>query len=334
MAKRNYVFQILWTLISVLIYVSVLVSPKYLSFIGLVAFAIPMVIVLNIIVFIFSILMKSTMLWFSGFCLLLSIPFWNPAVQWNGDENMDQDGLKLLSYNVQWFRNSRDEKYIDVLEWINAQDADIICFQEFYPLRNIAPRLTQDGKYEVATDKDRFSVSIYSKFPIIEQGSLFDTTQLNNIRYADINFKGDTLRVYNIHLQSMGLNTNKGGTMEDIENNMKPNLKKFVNSHARRVEQMQVLKKHIQACPFPVLLAGDFNDIPYSFNYFQMNTILKNAFEEKGNGFGFTFNDGVPFLRIDNAFVSEHWQVKAFKTFNKVKYSDHYPIMGIFELSR
>lgn len=334
MSKRYLVFQFFWLLMSLLIYASVLISPQQFTYVGLLAFAIPIVVGLNAVVFVLALLFSSKMRWVSGLCLLISFPFWSPAYRLTGNEDMAQDGVKVLSYNVKWFTNSRGKNYAEVLQWINDQDADIMCFQEFYPLKNIAPRLRQNGKYEVATDKDRFSVSIYSKFPIVEQGLLFDVEQLNNIRFADIDMEGDTVRVYNVHLQSMGMNTNSKSSMSDIENSMKPNLKKFVNSHARRVEQMQVLQDHIQESPYPVLLAGDFNDIPYSFNYFQMKKYMNNAFEENGKGFGFTFNEGIPFLRIDNQFVTEHWRVKAFKTFSEVNFSDHHPIMGIFEISR
>ena len=334
MSKRYFIFQVLWLLVSLLLYASVLISPEQLRFVGLIAFTIPLVVGLNLIVFIFSFLVGSKMKWVSGVCLLLSIPFWSAALQWDGNENLEQKGVKLLSYNVKWFTNSRGNNYGEVLKWIKEQDADIMCFQEFYPLKNIAPRLSQNGKYNVATDKDRFSVSIYSKYPIVQQGLLFDATQLNNIRYADININGDTVRVYNVHLQSMGMDTKRTRSVDEIESQMKPNLKKFINSHARRVEQMEVLQEHIKACPYPVMLAGDFNDIPFSYNYFQMRYLLNNAFEHAGKGFGFTFNDRIPFLRIDNQFVSEEWAIKAFKTFSEVNFSDHYPIIGIFEISR
>lgn len=107
---------------------------------------------------------------------------------------------------------------------------------------------------------------------MVANGVLFDVDKLNNIRFADIDIKGDTVRVYNVHLQSTGMNTNGSGTMIDLEDNMKPNLRKFVISYARRVQQMQVLERHVQESPYPVILVGDFNDIPYSYNYFQVKS--------------------------------------------------------------
>lgn len=93
---------------------------------------------------------------------------------------------------------------------------------------------------------------------------------------------------------------------------------------------MQILKKHLLGSPYPVILAGDFNDLPYSYTYFSLRENLENAFESKGRGFGFTYNKVLFFLRIDNVFFDKALEVLQFKTLREVDYSDHYPISAVF----
>ena len=97
-----------------------------------------------------------------------------------------------------------------------------------------------------------------------------------------------------------------------------------------RTIQISILKKHMANSPFPVILAGDFNDLPYSYTYFSLKEDLENAFEKKGRGFGFTYNKVLFFLRIDNIFYENPMEVLQFKTLREVDYSDHYPISAVF----
>lgn len=101
-----------------------------------------------------------------------------------------------------------------------------------------------------------------------------------------------------------------------------------------RASQVKILSEHIKNSPYPVILAGDFNDVPYSYTYFTLKSILLNAFEEAGRGFGFTYNKVLFFLRIDNIFYDEAFEIRQFKTHREVDYSDHYPISAVFKLDR
>ena len=70
-----------------------------------------------------------------------------------------------------------------------------------------------------------------------------------------------------------------------------------------RSRQVRQLSDFIERSPHPVVCAGDFNDLPYSYNYRHMKKHMKNSFEESGKGFGFTYNGGtLKMLRIDNQF--------------------------------
>jgi endonuclease/exonuclease/phosphatase family metal-dependent hydrolase len=65
-----------------------------------------------------------------------------------------------------------------------------------------------------------------------------------------------------------------------------------------------------------------------------MKSLLNNAFEEAGNGFGFTYNGKLFFLRIDNQFVDEGLTVTDFRTHRNIPFSDHFPISATYSLDK
>ena len=89
---------------------------------------------------------------------------------------------------------------------------------------------------------------------------------------------------------------------------------------------------HAQNSPHPFVICGDFNETPYSYNYIRIRSIFNNAFENAGNGFGFTFNSVLFFLRIDHHFYGEkivpvdYWVDKTIQT------SDHFVTRGVYRI--
>ena len=91
----------------------------------------------------------------------------------------------------------------------------------------------------------------------------------------------------------------------------------------------------IETSPYPVICAGDFNDMPYSYSYQFMKRTLKNAFEEVGTGLGFTYNGNtLRVLRIDNQFYSPGVSAEQFETLTQIKFTDHFPVRGLYSLNR
>lgn len=273
---------------------------------------------------------------FGFVALILLVSGWsfvNVGISFNGNSELDQEGIKVLNYNVKWFANAKTDNYEDVIDWIDKVDADIICFQEFYPKKGIANRIAKAGGYNVSMDSKWFHSAIFSKFPIVNEGLLFKEAKLNNIRFADLLVENDTIRVYGVHLQSMSIDPDKIQDYEGIKNEYDRIKSRFLDASVSRTKQIEVLINHAKDSPYPIIVAGDFNDVPFSYNYFQFRKLFSNAFEKNGKGIGATFNNNIPYLRIDNQFYSSRFRLKSFKTINDVYYSDHFPLIGIYELS-
>jgi endonuclease/exonuclease/phosphatase family metal-dependent hydrolase len=93
----------------------------------------------------------------------------------------------------------------------------------------------------------------------------------------------------------------------------------------KRSEQVFKIKDHANACQCPYVISGDFNDTPTSFAVNEMSKGMKNAFTEKGSGFGRTYNGSFPNYQIDYILATPQFDVRDYDIIEK-RLSDHYPV--------
>jgi len=329
--------------ISAALFYSVNISPELLPLSGLIPLLIPVFLILNIILCLLLALSKKKLFVVPLLAIILGWKFIGVTLQLNSDRS-EKEGISVLSYNVHMFNYKQAEEpdiRPDILQWIGKQDADVMAFQEFYQdsssSTNAIDLLRKDGTYDYAMQvveewpgKRFFGLAVFSKYPIINRGTLFENRKTNGAMFADIKIERDTIRVYNAHLESMNIPAGQLSDIEGIKQNYDKTLEKINKGTVNRSTQVDELTTHIQHSPYPVLLMGDFNDVPYSYTYFSIRNLLENAFESAGNGFGFTFNRVLFFLRIDNIFYSKGFEALRFNTLREADYSDHYPIQTVF----
>ncbi|BAO74359.1 hypothetical protein WPG_0129 [Winogradskyella sp. PG-2] len=237
-----------------------------------------------------------------------------------------------MTYNVRLFNRfdwlpSKSVKD-DIVEFVYTENPDVVCFQE-YP-RSIQLELQGYTNYNARYTKDaRGGQVIYSKFPIVNSGSLEFPNSSNNGIYVDIIKEKDTIRVYTLHLESSGINTD----VEDLKSESSSDLFKQVGvTFKKQQEQVELLLKHRSKCKYKTIVTGDFNNTAYSYIYKEIKgDDLLDTFEEAGNGFGKTFDFKFFPLRIDFILSDEVFTVNSFKTYD-VKLSDHYPVIAKLKL--
>ncbi|SFG50704.1 endonuclease/exonuclease/phosphatase family protein [Pontibacter chinhatensis] len=351
---------VLWMLVGVL---CLQVPPSTFWPAGFVAFSLPGALVLNFLFLIYWVLRRS---WLLVLPLSAFILGWNyyarlVAINFGKDVPEGAKTLQVMSFNVHVF-NAYDkivkgvpQVSTDMIDWVAQHPADVFCLQEFYSrvnsieynnFKRIGERY---GRYKFASTsvgdrvKADLGIVIFSKYPIVEGGTIrFDNTHqrsANRAAWADINVNGDTVRVYAVHLQSMSIKA------EDIENTYsaignEESFKKESRNLARRLRsgfisraaQVQELLEHVQASPYPAIVCGDFNDIPFSYTYNELAKALQNSHEKAGNGVGATYNGLIPFLRIDNQFYSQGLEAYNFQTHYEMGLSDHFPISATYVL--
>ncbi len=270
-------------------------------------------------------------------------------VSYSISKNNEGGILKVLSYNVRVFNsyaNYKNEAHISskkMIGWSVDNDSPIKCFQEYYnndksDIFNIKYRLVNAGwknhHFKIVLrdrDKAEFGVAIYSKLPIINKGEIHsDNGEFLNSIFADILIGDDTIRIYNTHLESMSINEDNVLDTDKLAKSYKDTGYRLRKGFISRAKQVKALVESIKKCPYKMILCGDLNEIPYSYPYFSLRSLLNNAFEKAGNGFGFSYNGKLFFLRIDNQFFSDEIEIHSFMTHRNIDYSDHFPLTATY----
>lgn len=262
----------------------------------------------------------------------------------------DTGSIRVLTYNVHLFRDFKQTKnkpdiQEEAISLMAGVDPDVVCLQEFYTRKK--------GKHDVSealrsqlglahqyihpvaqNDFESYGLAIFSKFPIKASGHLPDFEMgVNSIIYADIEKDGKVVRVYNVHLRSFGFKQEDydfiaGPAEGTIEMNVSSTRRigsRIKHAFVARSMQGRSLRKHSEACPVPYLIMGDFNDTPLSFAVNHVGKGLKNAFREKGSGWGKTYNGDFPNFQIDYIMASPGFEVAQYRIIKR-RLSDHYPV--------
>ena len=248
---------------------------------------------------------------------------------------------RVFSYYDSYAKRDYSETHA-LVKWAKSSDADVVCYQEFICSANSKHLPTRSGfrgkrpyDYLYVTSETKYGVVsgmiIYSKYPIINRGEVFEGKPKNQVIFVDVVKNADTIRIYNVHLQSFKF------TEEDLlgAGEEASFLSKLTSNSKKRYAQVDALLEHVNQCPYPLILAGDFNDTPYSYSYNQLAKTLKDAHLKSGKGYGGTFHhDVLPNLRIDYQFYTKAFSLVDFQIHDDVLYSDHFPVSGTYLLKK
>ncbi|NNC61032.1 MAG: endonuclease/exonuclease/phosphatase family protein, partial [Eudoraea sp.] len=201
------------------------------------------------------------------------------------------------------------------------------CFQEFKSTSSIINKLSNYPHYYIYPNSrfsDYATLAIFSKFPIVAKESMDFIDTPNNAIFVDLEVGIDTLRLYNIHLQSLRF---KPGSIKR-ENPVRL-IKRLGETMKKQKIQANQINQHRQESPYPVVICGDFNNSQYSKVYSSLSKDMKDSFLEKGNGYGTTLSFKILPFRIDYVLVDNTFEVIEHKNYDVVL-SDHYPIKAKF----
>jgi len=340
-----------------LAYLSPFIHPKTIFFIPFFGLIYPILLTLNILILIVWIVLKSKWAFPVMATVLIGFPlhFRLYAFGSNSSEIENKKALTIMSYNVRLFdvynpsMNQAIKSRDKIFDFLIKEDVDVMCFQEFYHQDKPTWFKTKDSLIEVLNIVDyhfrgahskrhrkNFGISILSQYPMIGKGQVaFDSQSKNDCNYciyADILFNNDTVRIYNVHLQSikigyeMGEEYYENKSRNSFESLFQTVFNKLIDAYPKRADQAIRVVNHISKSPYPVVVCGDFNDTPLSYSYNQFNHNLIDAFRNCSKGIGSTYLGKIPAGRIDYIFHSEDLLSSNFKI-QKEKLSDHKAII-------
>ena len=271
---------IIWTLLTLAAYVSVLVSPEFFKYSGVVSLAIPFIILGNILWVGLALFTKPKAAVIPFVLLIIGYSFVTATISLDG-KSETPTSFQVMNYNMMRMNKLNKEKdQTALIEWLSSNPSDIMCFQEFLGTQKIIGQISNKGALNSFVGGYGNSYAIFSKYPIINKGVFYEGNVTNNILFADLKIGADTIRVYNVHLQSMSINVDQEVIdKSEFDKNYETVRRKFQEGSVRRTAQIKDLIAHTQKCSYPILIVGDFNDTPYSYNYYKVSRSFNNAFE-------------------------------------------------------
>jgi len=349
------ILNILGAIAMLLAYLAPFVNPARVFLPALFGLAYPYLLLLNVAFLCFWLIRWKKEILISVIVILLGWNHLNNLIPLNLKPseipvNASKDGfIKILSYNVRGFDiyrwNKEPEAKKEIFEFLKTEEPNLVCLQEYYTssksgqthadICNQLKFLPYNAVYYAAdhTNRNGFGIATFSKYPIIKKSRIPFNSSLNAAMYTDILFRSDTLRVFNIHLQSISFQEDNYAFMDTARlkySNEQMNEIKAIGSRLKtaftlRAEQSQIIANYIKESPYPVIVMGDFNDTPQSFAYRKIKRGLQDAFRKSGRGFGNTYAGELPSFRIDYIMYSSPMISSEFKRI-KMDHSDHFPI--------
>ena len=237
-----------------------------------------------------------------------------------------------MNYNVRLFNLYKwiDEDSVEtkIVDFIKTESPEILSIQEYHPHKNVDLSFFKYKFEKLSGKKTKYGQAIFSQFPIVNSGSIEFPDTGNNAIFADVLKGTDTIRIYNIHLESLRIDTK-------VESLKKENSERLFNRVGTTFKmqqfQAELFLMHKKQCNYKMIICGDFNNTAFSYVYRKIKGDLNDAFIESGNGFGRTYDFKFFPIRIDFILTDAAFSVNGFKAYND-HYSDHYPIMTTLSL--
>jgi endonuclease/exonuclease/phosphatase family metal-dependent hydrolase len=343
--------NILFALSLLLSYLAVHISPEDFALPAFFGLAYPYLLLINLLFIItWAALLKYQAL-ISVLVIAVGFTHLSNYIKIRKPSGNKEGTFKVMSYNLRLFnffenKNTNSEK--KVLAFLKVQQPDILFLQEFYLIGNpdqkdMAVRTALGGKYYshmkvIGSGKNRYyGIATYSKYPVINKGEIIHPGSSSLSIYTDIVIQKDTFRIFNNHLQSFRLKRMERSFLEEMttpdELEKRDEVKNLAvilkRGFIMRAHQSEVVKVRINNSPYPVIVAGDFNDTPISYSYRRIRNGLNDSFVNSGYGAGFTYKGNYPPNRIDYILYDNALDCKYFEII-KVRFSDHYPVTAFF----
>jgi len=330
-------------------------SPTNFWWIGFIGLAVPYIIGLLVLLFLFWLLTKPSwallplIVLFFGFQQIKAV--FGYHLQHSFKDNKSEKTIRIVDWNIRSFNgvnsNQSGKKIIkqEILELILKQNPDIICLQEFnhsYGKSKIKnSQVDNIGLFTISHPYYYFSKDytssngyasgciIFSRFPIVNMGKL-KYPKGESIIFSDIIKAKDTFRIYTTHLQSFKFKKNDYDNIDKVAENDEEALlasknifNKMKPSFKRRAAQANLVKEWMSSSKIPSIITGDFNDVPNSYTYFTIKgNKLQDAFLSKSFGIGKTYLALAPTLRIDYVLADKQFEIEQFEMIDEAL-SDH-----------
>ena len=298
------------------------VPPKIFPWFNLLSLGFPVLIILYVMLTVFWVFgwkKRAFVFMFAGLAFINPVKRW---VNYSSPESGNSD-IKIVSFNTR----AGGRGSAETGPYLKSLDADVLLLQED---AGIIYRF--DG-YQKANPGG--GLTILTKHRIVKQ-QLIDP-QDENVRIpglqVDIEIKGKVYRFIDVYLNPFRFQKDMvrlNGNTDTDEQKIKDVVKRLIPTFKKHQDQVTLIREAIDNSPYPVILAGDFNSVPNSYEYYHLSEGLEDAFVEAGIGSATSFHDYKFPIRIDYIFSSQSLKAISYKVDRSVSISDHYPVIVKF----
>lgn len=256
--------------------------------------------------------------------------FFNASIRWvnyTPAKNNSAD-LKIVSFNTKGGKTAGEQ---NIEEYLNSQNADVLLLQE-----ELGDNLNFSG---YKRGNIRALTALFTRHEIVDE-KLIDADSESIRSYGtqtDIKIRGKIYRFINVYLHPFKFEKSMvkldGNNAQD-EEKIKNIVKRLIPTFKIHQEEVAAIRKSVESSPYPVIMAGDFNAVPNSYEYYHLSEGLKDAFMEAGRGSATSFHDYKFPIRIDYVFASKSIQPVSYKVDRSVRISDHFPVIATFRLRK
>ena len=277
--------------------------------------------------------------------ILCCIPYSGTLFKFGSlDESVEKlPGLKIATYNVALFgRETSGFMAQDILSEMKKQKVDILCFQEYSDKSGDKKNSDSYKDYFPYMVFGESDMVVYSRYPIVRSKNIpFEMTN-NSAMWVEVKVENQIIRVYNAHLETTGINgaLHRAAKMQkntgiQVEKNtlLSAIYGNYTIGMMARAGQANTLAMDMRDSEAPIIVCGDFNDVPYSYVYNTMKGNLVDGFKECGSGWMYTFRGGNKSVRIDYIFHDEKFKGLTYYK-KELTYSDHYPVFMKIEMNK
>ena len=257
------------------------------------------------------------------------------------------DSFEVTTFNVRrldefnWLDG--DQTREDLATWLAEQSDGIWCFQEF-PKRGKATLRSAGFSWlrprrRLFTWPREAGPAIASSYPVKDWTTyMFDDEGAGKGRVlqADVETPVGLVRVFNVHLQSLHFDhADYDAVVEGPSREEGARLWGLITDASKaRALQAQELVRRMEESPYPVIVAGDFNDTPMSYAMHALRgSRAEDTFAAASWGPGGTHLGAIPGLRIDGILADTTLQCTSHKT-HGVVLSDHRPVTAVLQAKK
>jgi len=315
-----------------LVYLSPYTNPANYWYMGYIAYLYPVFFLVNICFMLYWLVKKNILLGLSLFMLVVGYRHFTRAFGFQFSQiDIQANNFKLVSYDVKNFEacnfisdSSKDKLFKN---YFSDQEPDLICFQNLFDVKSkygyayldtlrqlldINYIYTDTAKSKVFNNPS--GIKILSKYPILKSARIDLEEEFNSnydCVFLDLEFPDKIIRLYAICLQSL---------YSDHQEH-------FDEVFDLRIRQYKSLKAHIKESPYPVIIAGNYNEPPLSYLNAKItqDLKLKDAALEAGFGWQASLNSNILKARIDYIHVDSSFECHQFEV-DDIDLSFHLPL--------